>query len=119
MVRKAFLIMCTVSFVDLETMTCDCVPLTEAPDLLGVKLMPVDEDDDPLRALESEFVRAVEFDGRHDSFVNRPRENEAPVVIGMFPDQVDTPRRGEQDSPGAVNLLELFADFFFHGLFWF
>ena len=23
--------------------------------------MPVDEDDDPLRALESEFVRAVEF----------------------------------------------------------
>ena len=65
------------------------------------------------------LVRAVEFDGRHDSFVNRPRENEAPVVIGMFPDQVDTPRRGEQDSPGAVNLLELFADFFFHGLFWF
>ncbi|MCD6017285.1 MAG: hypothetical protein K0S53_406 [Bacteroidetes bacterium] len=41
---EIYSILCTVSSVDLDNNTCDCVPINEAPDLLDVKLMPKDED---------------------------------------------------------------------------
>lgn len=41
---EVYSILCTVAYVDETNNTCDCVPVLEAPDLLGVKLMPLDEE---------------------------------------------------------------------------
>ena len=60
-------------------------------------------------------VRAVEPDRCDNPLIDRPREDEAPVVVRVLADQVDAARRGEQDSSLAVKFVEFLADFFFHG----
>jgi hypothetical protein len=47
----AFSVLATVSAVDTEENTCDCVPMYEAPDLLDVKLFPRDEDGEMKKGL--------------------------------------------------------------------
>ena len=69
-----------------------------------------------VQRIGAHLVRAVELDGRDDTLIDGAGENEAPVVIRVLADQVDTTRRSEEDSPGAVKLSELLTDFFFHWL---
>ena len=42
--KEVYSIKCVVADIDLTTNTCDCVPLLDKPDILGVHLMPKDED---------------------------------------------------------------------------
>ena len=65
--------------------------------------------------ISAHLVRAVEPDRRDNTLIDRPREDEAPVVVRMLADQVDAARRGEQDGSFAVKFIEFLADFFFHG----
>ena len=59
-------------------------------------------------------IRTVEPDGRHDALVHGSGEDETSVVVGMFADQIDTPRRGEQHGARTVKLFEFLAGFLFH-----
>jgi len=63
------------------------------------------------------LVRTVELDGCDDALVHGPREDESSVVIRVLADQVDTPRRGEQNGAFTVQFRKFLADFFFHGSF--
>ena len=86
------------------------------PRLCGLVLL-VQAKDGFLVVIEGEsahLVRSIEFERRHNTFVDGAGEHIAAVIVGMFADKVDTARRCIQRCARPVEGFEFFQNFCFH-----
>ena len=60
------------------------------------------------------FVRAIGAYSRHDTVIDGAGEHIAPIIVGMFANQVHATGRHENRSFSAEEFLEFLLDFLFH-----